>query len=344
MKSKSPFILLVLLTYLSPVWAQDQIVLKNGDDIPAKVLEVTKDEIKYKKQSNPDGPTYTIDKDFVFFVKYANGEKDMFSEKPEPVQSTPSNAASANTQKVRPEENKESAKEKKDVRHGHFITAYGGASFPIGPFASTSASQSTAGFATIGYHLGIQGAYFPIPYVGLGASVGFIGNPLDDQKYKAGLLQTWGLNAGSFSTPLKASSSSHWNNIYFTFQPHFQYPTKLVNIALTGHVGGMQIISPGVDVTYGYQSEFYKVRVVPSSTTAFAYGGGLDFRFRVTDRISIAVGGSFLASETTVDFQYNYTRRSPSYAYQEVKESGKASVMVITANAGITINLDKKQK
>jgi hypothetical protein len=337
--STIPFILVSAL-----VFGQDLIVLKNGDDIPGKVLEVTQDEVKYKKQSNPDGPTYTIDKDFVFFVKYANGEKDMFSEAPEPVQSTPSNAPSSSNQTVNSDKEKDNVTEKKNIRHGHFITAFGGASFPIGAFASTSASKTNAGFASIGYLAGLQGAYFPIPYVGLGANVGFIGNPLDDQKYKAGLLQTWGLNAGNFSTPLKAISSSHWNNIYFTFQPHFQYPTKVVNIALTGHVGGMQIITPGVDVTYGYQGEFYEVRVVPSSTTAFAYGGGLDFRFRVTDRISIAVGGSFLTAEATADYQYNYTRTSPSYAYQEVKDSGKVSVMVITANAGITINLDKKQK
>jgi hypothetical protein len=327
---------ILLSLSFTAVTAQDLIVLKNGDDIQAKVLEVAQDEIKYKKQSNPDGPTYSIDKDFVFFVKYANGDKDMFSPKTEPSNTT--SVPSTDSPVVRKEE-----KEKKTIKHGHFITAHGGAAFPLDAFASTSTSKTNSGFATIGYHAGLQGAYFPIPYIGLGASVGFIGNPIDEASYKNGLLQYWGLNASSLSSSLTVSGSD-WGNVYFTFQPHFQYPTKAVNIALSGHVGGMHIMTPGVDVTYGYQGAFYKVRVVPTSTTAFTYGGGLDFRFRLTDLISIAVGGSFLTSEATVDTQYNYTRTSPSYAYEEVKDSGKASIMVVTANAGITINLDKRVK
>jgi hypothetical protein len=58
----------------------DLITLKNGDEIKAKVIEVTLNEIKYKKCDNLDGPIYTVAKKDVFSIKYANGTKDIIKE------------------------------------------------------------------------------------------------------------------------------------------------------------------------------------------------------------------------------------------------------------------------
>lgn len=55
----------------------DIIVLKNGDDVKAKVLEISPIEIKYKKCLSPDGPLYIVKKLDVFMIKYANGTKDV---------------------------------------------------------------------------------------------------------------------------------------------------------------------------------------------------------------------------------------------------------------------------
>lgn len=61
--------------------AQDVIVMNNGtaDEIQAKVLEVSSESVKYKKWSNPDGPTFNLSTADVFLIKYANGEKQTFS-------------------------------------------------------------------------------------------------------------------------------------------------------------------------------------------------------------------------------------------------------------------------
>ena len=61
----------------------DNIILRNGDEISAKVLEVTIDVIKYRKCDNPDGPIYSILKSDVFMIKYANGTKDIISKENE---------------------------------------------------------------------------------------------------------------------------------------------------------------------------------------------------------------------------------------------------------------------
>ena len=63
-------------TYVS---AQDVIVKKDGNTILSKVLEVNTSDIKYKKFSNQNGPTYTINKSEIMSINYENGEKDDFS-------------------------------------------------------------------------------------------------------------------------------------------------------------------------------------------------------------------------------------------------------------------------
>lgn len=74
---------LIVLTMLTlsaqNVAAQDVIVKKDGSTIIAKVLEVNQDNIKYKKLSNQNGPTYTIIISDVMSVNYENGEKEDYS-------------------------------------------------------------------------------------------------------------------------------------------------------------------------------------------------------------------------------------------------------------------------
>lgn len=59
--------------------AQDVIILKNGGELKAKVLEVLPDVIKYKKWDNQDGPSYSESKTNIFMIKYQNGTKDVFN-------------------------------------------------------------------------------------------------------------------------------------------------------------------------------------------------------------------------------------------------------------------------
>lgn len=58
--------------------AQGNIILKNGAELPAKVLEVSASQIKYKRQDNPSGPVYSYTIKDVLLIKYANGSKDVF--------------------------------------------------------------------------------------------------------------------------------------------------------------------------------------------------------------------------------------------------------------------------
>ncbi len=67
---------IVLAMFSFIAHAQDVIVKKDGSTITSKVTEITGSEIKYKKFSNLNGPTYTIGKNEVNYINYENGERE----------------------------------------------------------------------------------------------------------------------------------------------------------------------------------------------------------------------------------------------------------------------------
>ncbi|CCH03395.1 hypothetical protein FAES_5396 [Fibrella aestuarina BUZ 2] len=75
-------LILACLLVTTLTYAQDNIMLRSGEEIPAKVLEVNQSELKYRKTANPDGPIYTAPLRDVFLIKYANGTKDVFGNPP----------------------------------------------------------------------------------------------------------------------------------------------------------------------------------------------------------------------------------------------------------------------
>lgn len=58
----------------------DIIILKNGDEIAAKVLEVGQNEIKYLMCDNIYGPTFTVNKSEIFKINFSNGTSTVFTQ------------------------------------------------------------------------------------------------------------------------------------------------------------------------------------------------------------------------------------------------------------------------
>ena len=71
-------ILLIFTLFPLLLIAQDNIILKNGEDINTKIIEINESNIKYKEYNKLDGPLHTISKDEIFLIKYSNGEKEIF--------------------------------------------------------------------------------------------------------------------------------------------------------------------------------------------------------------------------------------------------------------------------
>ena len=75
----------------------DVIILKNGNEIKAKVLEIGVKEISYKNCDNISGPTISVAKPDVFMVKYTNGTRDVFASNETQISPTGSNTNAKKT-------------------------------------------------------------------------------------------------------------------------------------------------------------------------------------------------------------------------------------------------------
>ncbi len=79
----------ILFTLLSlgmawSVVAQDRIVRRDSTTIEAKVLEIAPGEVRYKRFSNPGGPTYVLPAGEILHIRYENGEIETFAAVPAP--------------------------------------------------------------------------------------------------------------------------------------------------------------------------------------------------------------------------------------------------------------------
>jgi hypothetical protein len=97
MKTLIALLMFVISFAVNTVSAQDVIVLKSGDKIKSKVVEITPTEIKYKKFDNLEGPTIVILKSDASIIKYANGTEDVM-----PSNNSPASTKSENTGAVNP--------------------------------------------------------------------------------------------------------------------------------------------------------------------------------------------------------------------------------------------------
>jgi hypothetical protein len=56
--------------------AQDVLTKRSGEEIPAKVVEISPTEVKYRRADNPEGPLIILRRTDVLTIRYANGVKE----------------------------------------------------------------------------------------------------------------------------------------------------------------------------------------------------------------------------------------------------------------------------
>lgn len=87
-------LLLALAGCVLTAAAQDLIVKRDASRIEARVTEISPTEVRYKRFSNPDGPTYVLPVGEIASIRYANGEEEAFGPA-EPVMETPETVETA---------------------------------------------------------------------------------------------------------------------------------------------------------------------------------------------------------------------------------------------------------
>ncbi len=107
MSNKNLGILLAALCSVATLSAQDRIVKTDRTQIEARVLEISPEQIRYKRFSNPDGPTYVLPIGDIDHIRYANGETETFrpaqpATAPQPADATPTQPAAEPQQPASP--------------------------------------------------------------------------------------------------------------------------------------------------------------------------------------------------------------------------------------------------
>ena len=75
---KKLFIFTLFLSSIS-VYAQDVITLRSGEQIKAKVTEISSSELRYKRFEHLDGPTRVVSLADVFAINYEDGTREVFN-------------------------------------------------------------------------------------------------------------------------------------------------------------------------------------------------------------------------------------------------------------------------
>lgn len=73
-------LLIISVSFSLFLKAQDTLFKTDGSKLIVKVIEITKEQIKYKSFSNLDGPTYIIDKKEISKIVYQNGSTEIFTD------------------------------------------------------------------------------------------------------------------------------------------------------------------------------------------------------------------------------------------------------------------------
>lgn len=78
MMKKRVFLVLAGVCGAVSVSAQDLIFKRDSSRIEARVTEVSPSAVRYKRFSNPDGPTYVLPTADIHAIRYANGEEEIY--------------------------------------------------------------------------------------------------------------------------------------------------------------------------------------------------------------------------------------------------------------------------
>ncbi len=76
---KKSFLLMLFVALCNMLQAKDLIVTTDKESIDAKIIEVSDEEVKYKKLNNLNGPTFIIKTNKISTVLYENGDVQVFT-------------------------------------------------------------------------------------------------------------------------------------------------------------------------------------------------------------------------------------------------------------------------
>lgn len=275
MKTIILFIVFTIFSFIG--FSQDVIVKRDGEKIDAKVIEITKTTIKYKKFEQEDGPVRNILISEVSEIIYNNGDWEKFKE-----------------EEIVEEVEEETSSRPAPVRRGKDPFFDNGLYLDL-MFSGGTAIESNTSFA----YYDEFGNYYPngIDYTyedensigGINFRIGnkwYFGN---GEKYRPGLQVQW-MRVGIYLNPNGGYASYALSPLNIGLTNAFKFNEKHgMEVNLVGGMSFVNFVPPPFD---------------PRVQAGVAYGIELKYRFNI-----LAVGVDF----TRINAAMNYPNRSHDF-------------------------------
>jgi len=190
-----------------------------------------------------------------------------------------------------------------------FISLQGGASFPIGNYASTNLDYGS--FTTTGINAGIEGAWFFLPYLGVGGQVGINYHPIDVsmlgwEKVKANpFLEDLSIRSDSYQIATGAiglyGKWNFWNKLSFT--------GKVLGGIMWGK-SPYQLYKP---TYYQVEPKWYEITSATDFSAMLVAGAGL--RYDISGCIGLKADADYTFGQMVYGFR---TATGTRYDYRDI--------------------------
>lgn len=182
----------------------------------------------------------------------------------------------------------------------NFIGFTAGASIPTGDFAKSETGEfgnwnNTAGFAKTGFSVGLEGAYYFLPKIGLGGTLyysdhgGFSSS--DAAKLGASYTDAFGVDESTVST------TGRYRSLNVMIGPYFSFPMNKFTIDLRLMGGLLKSFSTPEMTVQLEDNTDSKFTQKSSTASAFGWQVGGGFRYSLTDRLGLTLRVDYFASD-----------------------------------------------
>ncbi|HSZ24569.1 MAG TPA: outer membrane beta-barrel protein [Cytophagaceae bacterium] len=178
-----------------------------------------------------------------------------------------------------------------------FIGLSTGLSAPVGNFAKADAGEignwnNTSGFAKTGYSIGLEGAYFFLPKIGIGGSVTYTDhgqlNNKDANTLASAYQQAFDVDQGAVTTV------GRYKTLNAMVGPYLSFPYKKFTFDVRAMAGILKSFStPEVDVVLTDASINYPFSQKSSTASSFGWQTGIGGRYLLMKRISLTLRGDY---------------------------------------------------
>jgi hypothetical protein len=178
-----------------------------------------------------------------------------------------------------------------------FISLAAGPSFPVGGYKGTE-KLTEDGFALTGFNINLEGAWYFLPWMGIGASSGLTINPVDAETLGNGYLES-----SEFLDKLVIRSDPY---LSLAFYPglFFRFPlAEKISLTAKATAGLMYSRTP----YQLFKAEYYLIgknwfEVTSAGDYEFSFMAGAGVSYDLTDRIGLLLQGDFTYNE--MDFTF----------------------------------------